>query len=79
MKVFSEFCASSKFNTDLAFIELLYERGREAPSAWLKDNFDRLGKESTVDIVGDYLDALRNGDNAEELQERACDLPSGSG
>jgi len=79
MKVFSEFGASSKFNTDLAFIELLYERGREAAGAWLKDNFDRLGKESTVDIVGDYLDALRIGEEVVEHPERACDLPSGSG
>jgi hypothetical protein len=29
--------------------------GRERAHAWLSTNFDRLGKQSTVDIVGKYL------------------------
>jgi NTE family protein len=63
MKVFDEFGASSKFNTDLRFIELLHERGRETAKKWLEENFSQIGKEGTVDIVGDYIDGLRIGED----------------
>ena len=42
--------ASSKLNSEWAFLRHLFEIGREAADRWLATNFDRLGEESTVDI-----------------------------
>ncbi|MEO1457593.1 MAG: patatin-like phospholipase family protein, partial [Pseudomonadota bacterium] len=42
--------ASSKLNTEWAFLMHLFEIGREAADKWLAKNFDRIGHESTVDV-----------------------------
>ncbi|MDZ4762075.1 MAG: patatin-like phospholipase family protein [Alphaproteobacteria bacterium] len=44
--------ASSKFNVEPEFIEMLFQRGRAASEAWLRANFRHLGVKSTVDIRG---------------------------
>ena len=45
----------SKLNGDWGFLTHLRNIGRECAEAWLKENFDRLGQESTVDIRQHYL------------------------
>ena len=49
------FGASSKLNAEWGFLTHLRDIGREAATGWLECNFDRLGRESTVDIEADYL------------------------
>jgi NTE family protein len=46
---------ASKLNADWEFITWLKDTGRERADAWLTRNFDRLGRESTVDIRARYL------------------------
>jgi NTE family protein len=42
--------ASSKLNAEWAFLQYLFEIGRDTASQWLEDHFDDLGKRSSVDI-----------------------------
>lgn len=42
--------ASSKLNAEWAFLIHLRDIGRAAASSWLDENFDNIGKESSVDI-----------------------------
>ncbi len=42
--------ASSKLNAEWAFLVHLRDIGREVASAWLEENFDSIGTESSVDI-----------------------------
>jgi len=42
--------ASSKLNAEWAFLEYLFEIGRETAQTWLADHFDDLGSQSSVDI-----------------------------
>jgi NTE family protein len=42
--------ASSKLNAERAFLEHLFQIGRDATAAWLDANYDQLGVESTLDI-----------------------------
>jgi NTE family protein len=46
---------ASKLNADWSFLTDLRDAGRTRASTWLEDNFDRIGKESTVDLHGTYL------------------------
>ncbi len=46
---------ASKLNGDWGFLTHLRDIGREYADAWLISNFDRLGKESTIDIGKQYL------------------------
>jgi NTE family protein len=43
--------ASSKMNAEWAFLTHLRDLGRNTASAWLAENFDHIGKKSTVDLV----------------------------
>jgi NTE family protein len=47
----ANFNASSKFNTDIAFLEDLHQRGWTAADRWLAQNFDMLGVKSTLDVM----------------------------
>jgi NTE family protein len=47
--------AASKLNADWDALIDLRDRGRECADAWLKANFDAIGKRSTVDIESRYL------------------------
>lgn len=42
--------ASSKLNTEWAFLKLLHDRGYQAAKHWLDDNFEQIGKNSTLDL-----------------------------
>ena len=46
--------ASSKFNADWKFLTYLYELGVETTDKWLVENFDKIGEESTLDMVKAY-------------------------
>ena len=47
--------AASKLNADWAFLADLRDAGRARAGQWLEENFDRIGKESSIDILGTYL------------------------
>jgi NTE family protein len=42
--------ASTKFNVEPEFIDMLFGHGRVAAEAWLKTNFKSLGVKSTIDV-----------------------------
>jgi NTE family protein len=46
---------ASKLNGDWDFLTYLRDQGRDHADAWLAQNFDRLGAESTIDIRKEYL------------------------
>jgi NTE family protein len=47
----ANFNASSKFNTDIGFLEDLHQRGWNAAERWLEKHFDMLGVKSTLDVM----------------------------
>jgi NTE family protein len=53
--VIRDLAGSSKMNADWKFLMHLFEIGRARADAWLADNFDRLGKDTTVDLAARYL------------------------
>jgi NTE family protein len=46
----SELGASSKFNVEPDFIDMLFDKGREASEAWLRTSFRHVGARSTVNV-----------------------------
>lgn len=46
--------AASKSNADWKFLTYLYELGVSTTDKWLADNFDQIGRESTLDMVKAY-------------------------
>ncbi len=42
--------ASSKLNTEAAFLEMLFQKGRRATTAWLDQHFADVGERSTINI-----------------------------
>ena len=48
--------AASKFNVDWEFLIHLRDLGRTTAAQWLKENYDKIGKESTVDLHAEFLD-----------------------
>ena len=46
--------AASKSNADWGFLKYLYDLGVETTDKWLHGNFDRIGVESTLDMVKAY-------------------------
>ena len=42
--------ASSKLNTEAAFLEMLFQKGRRATNAWLEQHFGDVGERSTINI-----------------------------
>ena len=51
--VFSKLGFSSKLNSTTEFLNHLFEEGRTCAAHWLRDNFDNLGKQSTIDFSED--------------------------
>ena len=49
------FKLSTKFNGDWEFLCMLRQFGRDAAEKWLTDHFDKLGRESSVDIRERFL------------------------
>jgi NTE family protein len=46
---------SSKFNTDIGFLEKLFDLGRKAAGRWLDDHADDVGVRSSLDIARVFL------------------------
>lgn len=46
---------SSKLNTEWAFLEHLFEEGRKTCSKWIEKNFDKVGKETSFDMVEEFV------------------------
>jgi NTE family protein len=46
---------SSKLNPDWEFLTHLHDIGRDSADAWIKETFDRLNVESSIDITERYL------------------------
>jgi NTE family protein len=51
----SQLSALTKAETDWDFLHTLFDAGREAASAWLDRNYEKVGHESTVNLETDYL------------------------
>lgn len=46
---------SSKMNTDWNFLIYLKDKGREVAKLWLEENYDKIGKSSSVDLDKEFL------------------------
>jgi NTE family protein len=46
---------ASKFDSSWSFLTSLRDLGRETMKQWLADNFDKIGKEDSVDIHSEFL------------------------
>ena len=53
--VIRELTGSSRLNNDWDFLCHLHEVGRARAAKWLADSFDRLGKESTINVEAKYF------------------------
>jgi NTE family protein len=47
--------AASKFNADWDFLCRLKDQGRIAAGAWLEQDFDKVGRQSSIDIVETFM------------------------
>jgi len=47
--------ALSKLNTERSFLEHLHELGFQTADKWIEENFDRIGWESTLDVLDSYV------------------------
>ncbi len=54
-EVMQKLSVMSKLNADWEFLTHLRDDGRDHASAWLAQNFDRIGQASTVDVEERYL------------------------
>ncbi len=54
--VLCDLSVASKFNTDWHFLLYLRDLGRGIADNWLKENFDDIGKRSTVDLRAEFLE-----------------------
>jgi NTE family protein len=54
-EVMRKLSVMSKLNADWEFLTHLRDDGREHAGRWLAENFDRLGRETTIDVAGRYL------------------------
>lgn len=50
---------SSKLNAEWPFLIHLRDIGQQVTDAWLAENFDRLGRESTFDVGSLFIDSFR--------------------
>ncbi|GHT90571.1 alpha/beta hydrolase [Alphaproteobacteria bacterium] len=53
--VFQDLGWSSKLNTDMEFLQHLRNAGRIAADKWLTKNYDKIGKEGTADVAGEFV------------------------
>jgi len=49
-KEMAGFGASSKFNIDRDFLDILFELGRKTADGWLERHYGALGVDSTIDL-----------------------------
>ena len=52
-----ELSVPSKFNADWAFLMYLFTKGRATADEWIQENYSYLGKNSTVDLYREFLQA----------------------
>ncbi len=52
----SQLGASSKFNIDWDFLNILKTKGREAASKWIEVNYDNIGKKTTMDLSNWHIE-----------------------
>jgi NTE family protein len=50
----SDLGSSSKFNADWKFLSYLHDLGVDTAERWLRENFDAIGSESTLDMIKTY-------------------------
>ena len=51
----AEYGALSKMNTERPFLEHLHQLGFDTADRWVRENFDRIGWESTIDLLDQYV------------------------
>lgn len=51
----AKYGALSKMNTERSFLEHLHRLGYETADKWIAENFERLGWESTIDVLDKYM------------------------
>ena len=51
----AEYGALSKLNTERPFLEHLHELGFQTTDRWIAENFDRIGWDSTIDVLDRYV------------------------
>jgi NTE family protein len=51
----AKYGALSKLNTERAFLEHLHQLGYQTADRWISENFERLGWESTVDVLEKFV------------------------
>ncbi len=51
----AKYGALSKMNTERAFLEHLHRLGYETADKWIAENFQRIGWESTIDVLDKYM------------------------
>ena len=49
-KALTDYDITSKFRTDWGFLSELKQKGREIADLWLEENFDAIGKKSSVNL-----------------------------
>ncbi|MGE5518195.1 MAG: patatin-like phospholipase family protein [Bacteroidota bacterium] len=54
-ELMSSLHATSKFNAEPAFLDLLFEAGTKAAASWLARHYDDIGRTSTIDVSEVYL------------------------
>ncbi|SCY61507.1 patatin-like phospholipase family protein [Desulfoluna spongiiphila] len=55
-RILCDLKVSSKFNSDWGFLTDLFNRGRSTAEAWLTENYDAIGTQSTVDLKKEFFD-----------------------
>ena len=50
-----EYSISSKLNTTWEFLTHLHELGRKYANTWIKENYDKIGVESTLNVEKTFL------------------------
>ena len=53
--VFQDLGWSSKLNTDEKFLKHLFDAGRVAADKWMEQNYDKIGKETTANVVEEFV------------------------
>jgi len=60
-ETFADLGGSSALNTEWEFLTHLFERGRAAADKWIKENYEKIGKETTASLKDHYVGDLHSG------------------
>lgn len=66
---------SSKLNCDWDFLTSLRDKGRDAAAQWLEENYQHIGRQSTVDLRTEYL-GLSSGGIVDEHHQKSQPNPT---